>query len=74
MIILPVLVASYKWTLVTTTYPQNSGLSMFQVTFGSIAITLMNWLSVQYPPPYCFVMDGCTTVIYGSFQSQALLA
>ena len=53
-IILPVLVASYKWTLVTTIYPQDSGLSKFQVTFGSIAITLLNQLSVQYPLPYCF--------------------
>ena len=54
MIILPVLVASYKWMLVTTIYPKDSGLSKFQVIFGSIAITLLNRLSVQYPLSYCF--------------------
>ena len=26
----------------------------FQVIFGSIAIMLLNWLSVQYPLSYCF--------------------
>ena len=54
MIILPVLVASYKWTLVTTIYPQDSGLSKFQVNsdyviepaFGSIsnALLFLSWI------------------------------